>query len=99
MSWFNIDDVRGDHLIHHMDEVVVSSEAFNMKAMDAFVASNKRPLKFIHAEGLNGKPVFKVSYMDGGNAILDPQTAQSLSPKKNYDPIYGDKALCRQRQD
>ncbi len=80
MSWFDIEAVRGEHLVHHPNDVVVSNETYNFKAVDKFVTDSKRPIKFVFADGLNGEPVFKISYMDGGNEILHPLTAASLSP-------------------
>ena len=80
MSWFDIEDVRGEHLMNQSSAVIVIRDNFDMAALDRFVSDSPRPLRYARAETHNGEPVFKVGYMDGGTAILDPQTAESLSP-------------------
>ena len=80
MSWFPIEDVRGEHLRKTMEPVVISENTFNMKALETFIANSPTPIRSASADSQFGEPIFRVRYVDGKTVILDPKTATSLSP-------------------
>lgn len=82
MSWFNIDDVRGSHLVRQPDKAVFTSDTYDMKALDNFVQHSKRPLQNVTIGAQHGMPFFIVRYQDGRQALLDPKTAEAFSPLK-----------------
>lgn len=80
MSWFDIENVRGEHLVAPDVHQEVTPASHSMSALETMLSAGKRPVRSWEANWLHGKPVFRIRYFDGGHSVYNAQSGDMVSP-------------------
>lgn len=79
MSWFPIEEVRGEHKIAKQVSVAIAPSE-SILTFDAFQKATGQPLKQLTLDTLLGQPVAKVVTLDGAREIRDAITGELFTP-------------------
>ncbi len=78
MSWFPIENVRGEHNIREDESLIITVED-NLLSIADFLESIG-PVSRIELKPLLGKPTYQVLTTEGSTLLFDANTGESLSP-------------------
>ena len=80
MSWFPIEDVRGEHNVAHHDPVPLAAGENFVQFDDILAAEPDQAIKDMTLRRLGDQPVYAARYIDGTQSLFDALTGQKLSP-------------------
>jgi len=80
MSYFDINEVRGDHKINPIAASAIVAGDFDAAIMGKLIENNGQAIRTVSATHLYGRPVYRIDYTGGKSVLFDSKTGERLSP-------------------